>query len=97
MAVERGLRCTSTFDRIDALVAQGALSTELGTDLRQAFAIMLRVRLGQQLDAASEGEVPSNEVQLGKLRRLDRDLLRDALRVVKDFQSFLSSRYRRGV
>jgi len=31
------------------------------------------------------------------MRRLDRDLLRDALRVVKDFQSFLSSRYRRGV
>ena len=97
MAVERGLRCTSTFDRIDALVEQGALSAQLGTDLRQSFAIMLRVRLGQQLEAAREGEVPTNEVQLARMRRLDRDLLRDALRVVKDFQSFLSSRYRRGV
>jgi len=97
MAIEAGLRCTSTFDRIDALVAQGALSAELGTDLRQAFGIMLRVRLGQQLDAARDGEVPTNEVQVGRLRRLDRDLLRDALRIVKDFQSLLSSRYRRGV
>jgi len=97
MAVEQGLRDTSTFDRIDALVAHGALSTQLGTDLRQAFGIMLRVRLGQQLEAAREGEVPSNEVDLGAMRRLDRDLLRDALRVVKDFQSFLTSRYRRGV
>jgi len=97
MAVERGLRSTSTFDRIDSLMAQGALSTQLGTDLRQAFAIMLRVRLGQQLEAAREGEVPTNEVQIGRMRRLDRELLRDALRIVKDFQSFLSSRYRRGV
>jgi CBS domain-containing protein len=97
MAVEEGLRVTSTFDRIDALVAQGALSSQLGTDLRQSFAIMLRVRLGQQLDALREGEVPTNDVQIARMRRLDRDLLRDALRVVKDFQSFLSSRYRRGV
>ena len=97
MAIEQGLRCTSTFDRIDALVVQGALSAELGTDLRQAFGIMLRVRLGQQLEAAREGEVPTNEVQVGRMRRLDRELLRDALRVVKDFQSLLSSRYRRGV
>jgi len=97
MAVERGLRCTSTFDRIDALAAQGALSTELGTDLRQAFAIMLRLRLGQQLDALREGEAATNEVRIGQMRRLDRDLLRDALRIVKDFQSFLSARYRRGV
>jgi len=78
-------------------VVQGALSAELGTDLRQAFGIMLRVRLGQQLEAAREGEVPTNEVQVGRMRRLDRELLRDALRVVKDFQSLLSSRYRRGV
>jgi CBS domain-containing protein len=97
MAVERGLRCTSTFDRLDALVGQGALSTQLGTDLRQAFAIMLRLRLGQQLEAVREGEVPTNDVQVGRMRRLDRELLRDALRIVKDFQSFLSSRYRRGV
>ena len=97
MAIERGLDSTSTFDRIDGLVERGALSAELGTDLRQAFGIMLRVRLGQQLDAAREGEVPTNDVHVGKLRRLDRELLRDALRIVKDFQSLLTSRYRRGV
>jgi CBS domain-containing protein len=97
LAVQQGLRSTSTFDRIDELTERGALSAELGTDLRQAFAIMLRLRLGQQLEAVREGEVPGNEVRIGRLRRLDRDLLRDALRVVKEFQSFLSARYRRGL
>ncbi|MDH4351536.1 MAG: cyclic nucleotide-binding/CBS domain-containing protein, partial [Gemmatimonadota bacterium] len=97
MAIEHGLECTSTFDRIDELIERGALSTSLGTDLRQAFAIMLRLRLGQQLEAVHEGEVPSNDVQIRQMRRLDRDLLRDALRVVRDFQSLLSARYRRGM
>ena len=97
MAIQQGLECTSTFDRIDELMEAGALSAELGTDLRQAFAIMLRLRLGQQLEATREGEVPSNDVQIREMRRLDRDLLRDALRVVRDFQTFLSARFRRGM
>ena len=97
LATEQGLESTSTFDRIDELIAAGALSRSLGTDLRQAFAIMLRLRLGQQLEAVQEGVVPSNDVNIRQMRRLDRDLLRDALRVVRDFQTFLSARYRRGM
>jgi CBS domain-containing protein len=97
MSIQQALECTSTFDRIDELMQHGALSATLGTDLRQAFAIMLRLRLGQQLDAAREGEIPSNDVEIEQLRRLDRDLLRDALRVVRDFQTFLAARFRRGM
>jgi len=58
---------------------------------------MLRLRLGQQLQELREGEVPTNRVQFANLRRLDRDLLRDALGVVREFQSFLSARYHRGM
>jgi CBS domain-containing protein len=97
LSVENGLRVTSTFERIDELIESGGLSSTLGADLRQAYAIMLRLRLGQQLEAATEGEVPGNKVQLSKMRRLDRDLLRDALRVVRDFQTFLSAHYGRGL
>jgi CBS domain-containing protein len=97
LALENGLHVTSTFDRIDELVECGGLSERLGTDLRQAYAIMLRLRLGQQLDAVKKGEEPGNTVRLASLRRLDRDLLRDALRVVRDFQSFLSAHFRRGL
>jgi CBS domain-containing protein len=65
--------------------------------VQQALAVMLRLRLGQQLETAQEGVVPDNRIHLGKLRRLDRDLLRDALRVVKEFQDFLGSHYRHGM
>jgi signal-transduction protein with cAMP-binding, CBS, and nucleotidyltransferase domain len=44
-----------------------------------------------------EGAIPDNRIDFGKLRRLDRDLLRDALRVVREFQEVLGSRYRHGL
>jgi CBS domain-containing protein len=97
LALQHGLDVTSTFERIDALTGEGALSATLGADLRQSYAIMLRLRLGQQLEAIGEDDVPTNTVQLGKLRRLDRDLLRDALRVVREFQNFLSARFGYGL
>lgn len=97
LAAEHGLRCTNSFERAEALAARGALSAQLSADLQQALAVMLRLRLGQQLEALRRGEPADDRVDLGRLRRLDRDVLRDALRVVKEFQHFLGARYRHGL
>ena len=58
----------------------------LGRDLPQALAVFQRLRLDAQLDALDQGQVPDNFVVAERLRRLDRELLRDALRVAKDFR-----------
>ncbi len=97
LAVEQGLECTNSFERATQLGERRILSEQLTADLQQALAVMLRLRLGQQLQSTQEGVVPDNRIQLGALRRLDRDLLRDALRVVKDFQAFLGARFRHGI
>jgi CBS domain-containing protein len=97
LAAEHGLDCTNSFERAAALGAKGVLSAQLAADLQQALAVMLRLRLGQQLEALQGGEAPDNRIHLGRLRRLDRDLLRDALRVVKEFQDFLGAHFRHGI
>ncbi len=97
LSVEAGLSVTNSFERAIQLGDKGVLSSQLAADVQQALAVMLRLRLGQQLETAQEGVVPDNRIHLGKLRRLDRDLLRDALRVVKEFQDFLGSHYRHGM
>ncbi|MCU0975827.1 MAG: DUF294 nucleotidyltransferase-like domain-containing protein [Steroidobacteraceae bacterium] len=97
LAAEHGLACTNSFERAEALAARGVLSAQLAADLQQALAVMLRLRLGQQLEALQRGEPADNRVDLGRLRRLDRDLLRDALRVVKEFQDFLGAHFRHGI
>ena len=50
------------------------------------LAVLQRLRLDAQLATLDAGGVPDNLVQPASLRRLDRELLRDALRVVKAFQ-----------
>jgi CBS domain-containing protein len=97
LAVEHGLECTNSFERASQLGARGVLSAQLADDIQQGLSVMLRLRLGQQLESAQEGVLPDNRIHLGRLRRLDRDLLRDALRVVRDFQSFLGAHYRHGL
>ena len=52
-----------------------------------------RLRLAEQLSVGGGG-LPDNRVHVGKLRRLDRELLRDALRVVGEFQDHLRQRFR---
>ena len=97
LSVEAGLSVTNSFERAIQLGEKGVLSSQLAADVQQAVAVMLRLRLGQQLETTLEGVVPDNRIRLGQLRRLDRDLLRDALRVVKEFQDFLGSHYRHGM
>ncbi len=97
LAAEHGLDCTNSFERAAALGAKGVLSAQLAADLQQALAVMQRLRLGQQLEALQSGEAADNRIHLGRLRRLDRDLLRDALRVVKEFQDFLGAHFRHGI
>ena len=70
----------------DALVQAGALDEVLGRDLSQTLAVLQRLRLDAQLAALDAGDAPDNRLHPDSLRRLDRELLRDALRVVKAFQ-----------
>lgn len=97
LAAEHGLGCTNSFERATELGARGVLSAQLAADLQQALAVMQRLRLGQQIEALSRGATPDNRIHLGRLRRLDRDLLRDALRVVREFQAFLGAHFRHGI
>ncbi|CAN0586288.1 unnamed protein product [Ectocarpus sp. 12 AP-2014] len=103
MALERRIKATSTFDRLDALAADGRLDRRFADDLGEALALFSELRLKQQLGAL---EIPvgaqeanfqnssrANRVVVQTLSSLERDLLREALHIVKDFKQRLSHRY----
>lgn len=89
LALRHRIAHRNSFDRAQALVDAGALSTVLGRDLQQALAVFMRLRLSQQLADLEHGREASNRVDVRNLRRLDRELLRDALRVVNQFKDHL--------
>jgi CBS domain-containing protein len=98
LSIEHGIMLTPTAKRIDALVAETVLSEELGRDLRGALSYFMELRMRSQLRAVKAGE-PETEsiVRLNELSTSDRDLLRDALRVVKRFREVIRSRYNLGL
>ena len=89
LALKHGIAHRNSFARCEALVQAGALEHALGRDLDQTLAVLQRLRLDAQLAALDAGAAPDNHLHPDALRRLDRELLRDALRVVKAFQQQL--------
>ena len=89
LALRHRIRHHNSFDRCAALEDAGALSHELGRDVPQALAVFMRLRLGTQLQALAAGRSADNRLDTGSLRRLDRELLRDAWRVVNAFKDHL--------
>lgn len=88
LSLEAGILETSTTARIDALVAQGRLSSDYGADLAEAFRLFIRLRLRAQLQ---EGD---GRVRVAGLGHGERDLLRHALHRVKKFQQWLTLHFR---
>ncbi|MFQ2102520.1 putative nucleotidyltransferase substrate binding domain-containing protein [Aeromonas sanarellii] len=88
LSLEAGVLETSTLGRIDALVAQGRLSSDYGANLAEAFRLFMRLRLRSQLQ---EGD---GRVHVAGLGHTERDLLRHALHQVKKFQQWLTLHFR---
>ncbi|WP_210395740.1 putative nucleotidyltransferase substrate binding domain-containing protein [Motiliproteus sediminis] len=95
MALQHRVLETNTFKRIDVLRDQGVLKKQQAGDLVEALSIFVQIRLQQQLariDDEAFSEAP-NLILPERLDRLDKDLLREALHVVKEFKKHLSMRY----
>ena len=93
LAMREQVTARNSFDRAAALTGAGVLSEALGRDVQQALAIFQRLRLGQQLEALQRGEEADNRLRLDELRRLDRELLRDAIGVVDAFKQALRQQF----
>lgn len=96
LALRHRIEARNSFERCAALHQAGVLPAELARDLPQALAVFHRLRLGEQLAAIEAGQTPDNFVRVERLRRLDRELLRDALRVVKEFRQHVRDSFHLG-
>ncbi|SFT49074.1 DUF294 nucleotidyltransferase-like domain-containing protein [Halomonas saccharevitans] len=96
LALERRITATSTLERLGALVADGRLEERFAEDLGEALSLFTELRLRQQLerldDPEGKGEEP-DRVVVQELSSLERDLLREALHIVKEFKQRLSHRF----
>jgi CBS domain-containing protein len=98
LSIEHGVIPTPTARRVEALVDLGVLGEQLGRDLASALSYFMEIRMRSQLRATQTGRLETESlIRLGELTTSDRDLLRDALRVVKRFREIIRNRYHLGM
>ncbi|MFC3390078.1 DUF294 nucleotidyltransferase-like domain-containing protein [Aidingimonas halophila] len=95
LALERSIQPTSTLERLDALVEDGRLEARFAEDLGESLSLFMELRLRQQLERLHDTEPGKQDSRLvvQQLSSLERDLLREALHMVKDFKQRLSHRF----
>ena len=94
LAIDCGLQETPTVKRVEGLVRRGILGDGLGRDLVSALSFFMLLRTRSQLRAIKTGAYETESiVNIGELSTRDRDLLRDAMRVVKQFREVIRNRY----
>jgi CBS domain-containing protein len=100
IALEYRVKATNTFERIEALVELGQLKEKHGKEITEALSLFIGLRLNQQIERiecsdTGHDQTP-NLIELQSLDKLERDLLRDALHIVKGFKKHLELRYHLG-
>ena len=93
LALEAGIDATNTFDRLEALTSRSIIEKSQADDLAESLAFLMRLRLDAGLEMLRKGNPLSNEIDTATLSTLDKDLLQDALQVVKRFKRMIGQRY----
>ena len=97
LAIEKGLFETKTVDRIHAIAQTRIFSTEFAEDLISALHVFMELRLRSQLKARRLGNLASESiVHMNELTTADRDILRNAIRVVREFREIVRHRFNLG-
>ncbi|QQP88648.1 cyclic nucleotide-binding/CBS domain-containing protein [Skermanella sp. TT6] len=90
LALEKRLQERNTIDRIRALQDLGVFDATMATELTEALLAMLELRLKLRLAAGDIGTQTDNFIRPDQLNRLERDLLKDSLSIVKRFKEFIT-------
>ncbi|PVE20424.1 hypothetical protein DC522_32440 [Microvirga sp. KLBC 81] len=94
MAIDKGILENATATRIAALVGAGSLEPKFGQELTSALQVFMEFRLRSQLRALHKQTMTAESVvRLEEITTVDRDILRDALRVVRQFRELIRNRY----
>lgn len=94
LAFQAGLHETNTVARLEALAARGVISAAQAGDWAQCLHFLMGIKLQAGLSELEREQAVTGTVDVSRLSTLDRDLLKDALAVVRQFKAFLRLHFR---
>jgi len=94
LAIEKQINDTSTFERLKTLHDQGVLDEEFKNELVESFNYLLTLRLKFRLEKIDTHEELDNYINPSKLSLLEKDLLKDSLKIVNKFKKFVNYHFK---
>lgn len=92
LALEHKINSTNTIERIKELNNIGVLDKRFATELIEAYDTLLSIRLRLMLSKKEEAK-EQNYINIKLLNKGERDLLKDAFKIVNTFKKFLTYHY----
>jgi CBS domain-containing protein len=93
-ALERGIRETSTLERIAALRASHTIVQEYADEFEHAFEFIMLLRIHHQFSQLSIGGAPDNFINPNKLSNLEKRSIKDAFHLITTVQDLIIERYK---
>ncbi len=97
LALQKKILAVNTFERINQLVACKVLDEPFADDVSEALQFMLQLRLKAVLEKLAAGQPADSRIDVTRLHKLERDSLKDALLIVKQFKAVLTHHFRLAV
>jgi CBS domain-containing protein len=94
LSIEKQLHETSTFERLKVLHSQGIIDEEFKNELTESFNYLLALRLKFRLEKTDRHEELDNYINPSKLSMLEKDLLKDSLKIVNKFKKFINYHFK---
>ncbi len=90
LAIEKNIQETNTVDRLKELHDLDIIDEEFMNELIEAFNFLLTLRLRFRLEKIDKREELDNYINPSRLTILEKDLLKDSLKIVNKFKKFIT-------
>lgn len=97
LALEYGVKATNTTLRIKELNNAGFIDKESATELMEALEVLNTFRLHAQIEKSHKEVKVDNYISVEELNKLERDLLKDALKSVDMFRKLVVHHFHLGI
>jgi CBS domain-containing protein len=93
-ALEKGIRETSTMERIETLRSMHTIVKEYADDFEQAFEFIMLLRIHHQYEQIRNGVAPDNFINPNRLSNLEKRSIKGAFQLISNVQDLIIELYK---
>jgi CBS domain-containing protein len=93
-ALEKGIRETSTIERINVLKERHTIVKQYADELLHAFEFIMLLRIQHQFDQMKEGKDIDNFINPNKLSNLEKKIAKETFQLISKIQDMIIERYK---